>query len=176
MVENTEIEPINLDYFIKIRLKNESIYSYSPRRFAWAERLQIREVVENLLERNIVKYSISPYCTRIVPFRKRDGNLRLCIDLCIDLRPLNERVIKQRYSFPLIEDCFTKLSNKTVFTLLDIKDGFHNIKIHPDHTQYFSFATPDGQYEYTKLPFGYCEAPAVSKKTNNDFAFFNRKR
>jgi len=163
-VENTEIEPINLDYFIKVRLKNESIYSYSPRRFAWAERLQIREVVENLLERNIVKHSISPYCTRIVPVRKRDGNLRLCIDLCIDLRPLNERVIKQRYSFPLIEDCLTKLSNKTVFTLLDIKDGFHNIKIHSDHTQYFSFATPDGQYEYTKLPFGYCEAPAEFQK------------
>lgn len=78
----------------------------------------------------------------------------------MDLRPLNDRVLKQKYPFPLIEDCLAKLSNKSVFTLLDLKDGFHQIDVHPDHTKYFSFATPDGQFEFVKLPFGYCEAPA----------------
>lgn len=88
--------------------------------------------------------------------RKKNGSLRLCIDL----HPLNERVVKQKYPFPLIEDCLTRLSNKIVFTLLDLKDGFHQVKIHPDHTKFFAFATPDGQFEFTRLPFGYCEAPA----------------
>lgn len=80
--------------------------------------------------------------------------------LCVDLRPLNNRVIKQKYPFPLIEDCLAHLSSKNVFTLLDLKDGFHHIKIHPDHTMFFSFAISDGQFEYNRLPFGFCEAPA----------------
>lgn len=84
--------------------------------------------------------------------------------LCVDLRLLNNRTIKQKYPFWLIEDCLTRLSDKSVFTLLDLKDGFHHIKIHPDHTKYFSFATPDGQFEYLCLPFGFCEAPAEFQK------------
>ncbi|CAL1683231.1 unnamed protein product [Lasius platythorax] len=77
-------------------------------------------------------------------------NLRLCVDL----RSLNSRVVKQKYPFPLIKDCLSRLSNKSVFTLLNLEDGFHHIKIHPDHTKFFLFATPDGQFEFTRLPFG----------------------
>lgn len=144
------------DYSVKVSLKDDSIYAYAPRRFAWSERQQIREITDDLLERNIIKYSSSPYCAKIVPVRKKDGSMRLCIDL----RPLNSRVVKQKYPFPLIEDCISRLGDKSVFTLLDLKDGFHHIKIFPEHTKYFAFATPDGQFEFVKLPFGYCEAPA----------------
>lgn len=82
--------------------------------------------------------------------------------LCVDLRPLNERVHKQKY--PIIEECLAHLGSKKVFTLLDLKESFHQIKLHTDRTKYFSFATPDGQFKYTKLPFGYCEAPAEFQK------------
>lgn len=92
----------------------------------------------------------------MIPVKRKNGKLRLCVDL----RPLNSRVAKQKYPFPLIEDCLSRLCGKTVFTLLDLKDGFHQIRVHPDHTQYFAFATPDGQFEYNYLPFGYSEAPA----------------
>jgi len=132
---------------------------YAPRRFAHSKRLQLREITDDLLTRGIIKSSISPYCARIVPVRKK-GTLRLYVDL----RPLNSRVEKQKYPFPLIEDCLVKLSDKSVFTLLDMKDGFHQISVHPEHTKYFSFATPDGQFEYVKLPFGYSEAPAEFQK------------
>lgn len=130
-------------------------FAFAPRRFAWTERLQIREITDDLLKRGIIKFSTSPSCARVVPVRKKNGTLRLCVDLC----PLNDRVIKQKYPFPLIEDCLVRLSNKKIFTLLDLKDGFHQIK-HPDVTKFFSFATPDGQFEFTRLPFGFCEAPA----------------
>lgn len=84
--------------------------------------------------------------------------------LCVDLRPLNSRVIKQKYPFPVIEDCLSRLANMRVFTLLDLKDSFHQIKVNDNSTQYFAFATPDGQYEFIRLPFGYCEAPAEFQK------------
>jgi len=57
-------------------------------------------------------------------------------------------------------------SRKAVFTLLGMKDGFHQIKVHPENTncKYFFFVTPDGQFEYNKLPFGFCDAPAEFQK------------
>lgn len=148
------------DYTVKVNLKDESIFAYAPRKFAWSERMQIREITDDLLARGIIRPSSSPYCARVVPVRKKNGSLRLCVDL----RPLNAKIIKQKYPFPLIEDCLTRLSNKTVFKLLDLKDGFHHIKLHPEHSKYFSFATPDGQFEYLRLPFGFCEAPAEFQK------------
>jgi len=82
----------------------------------------------------------------------------------VDLRQLNSRIAKQKYPFPLIEECLTRINNKIIFSLLDLKDGFHQIKIHKDSTKYFSFGTPDGQFEYKTLPFGYCKALAKFQK------------
>lgn len=154
--ENLELDQVNEDHKVRIHLKDESIYAYAPRRVAFAERKQIREITDDLLARGIIKPSNSPYYARIVPVKKQNGSMRLCVDL----RPLNSHVIKQKYPFPLIEDCIARLGNKKVFTLLDLKDGFHQIKVREDHTKYFAFATPDRQYEYTYLPFGFCESPA----------------
>jgi len=103
---------------------------------------------------------VSPYCARVIPVRKRNGQMRLCVDL----RPLNSRVEKQKFPFPVIEECLTRLGNKIVFTLIDLKDSFHQINVHPNSTKYFSFAIPDGQFEFTKLSFGYSESPAEFQK------------
>lgn len=116
--------------------------------------------MDDLLQRGIIQPSVSPYCARVVPVKKKDGSMRLCVDL----RPLNSKVVKQKYPFPIIEDWLAKLGDHKVFTLLDLKDSFHQIKIHKNSTKYFSFATPDGQFEYKRLPFGYCEAPAEFQK------------
>lgn len=159
-VEEAKVAVVDDDYYVKVNLKDESLYAYAPHRFALAEKKEIRKITDELLARGIIKQSVSPYCVRIVPIRKKTGELRICVDL----RPLNSRVIKQKYPFLLIEDCLTHLASKSIFTLLDLKDGFHQIKVHPEHTKYFAFATPDGQYEYTRLPFAFCEAPAEFQK------------
>lgn len=158
--ENAHIPIENDKYCVRVKLKDKSVYSYAPRRFAVVQREQIREIIEDLLARDIIQPSVSSYCARVVPVRKKNGSMRMCVDL----RPLNNRVEKQRYPFPLIEDCLLRLSNKKVFTVLDLKDGFHQIKVHPEDTKYFSFATPDGQYEYKRLPFGFSESPAEFQK------------
>lgn len=159
-IENQSLPTVDDGHCVTVKLKDTSTYAYAPHRFAHSERLQLRAITDDLLRRGIIKPSTSPYCARIVPFRKKDGTLRLCVDL----RPLNSRVEKQKYPFPLIEDCVAGLGDKSVFTLLDMKDGFHQINVHAEHTKYFSFTTPDGQFEYVKLPFGYSEAPAEFQK------------
>jgi len=127
---------------MKVSLKDSSTYVYAPRRSAFVERQEIGKITNNLLARNIIQYSSSPYSARVVPVRKKNGSLRLCTDL----HPLNDRVLKQKYPFPLIEDCLFHLSNKKVFTkvfhlsnkkvFLDLRDGSHQIDVHPDDTIY----------------------------------------
>lgn len=75
-VEETNFPSVDDNYYVKVRLKDDSPYRYSPRRFAWIERLKIREIVDDLLQRNIIKESNSEYCARIVPVKKRNGNIR----------------------------------------------------------------------------------------------------
>ncbi|XP_039311343.1 uncharacterized protein K02A2.6-like [Solenopsis invicta] len=159
-VQNEEVEPVEDDYAVRVPIKDDTVYAYAPRRFAYAERIELRKIVEDLLQRGIIQPSRSSYCARVIPIRKKNGLLRLCVDL----RPLNSRISKQKYPFLVIEDCLARLFGKTVFTLLDLKDGFHQIRVCDEHTHYFAFATPDGQYEYRFLPFGYSEAPAEFQK------------
>lgn len=159
-IENTQIQKIDDDYMVRVHLEDNSLYQYTPCRLAYSERKELQEIIDDLLKRKIIKLSTSEYSARIVPIRRKNGKLRICADL----RPLNHRIFRQKYPFPIIEDYLTRLADKKVFTVLDLKDGFHQIKVHPDDTKYFSFVTPDGKYEYTRLPFGYSEAPAEFQK------------
>jgi len=106
-IEKTDYAIIEDDYVVRVHLKDESIFAFAPRRFAHIERLQLRRITDDLLERGIIKNSISPYCSRVVLVRKKNGEPRLCVDL----RPLNARVIKQRYKHVLvIVDAFTRFT------------------------------------------------------------------
>ena len=140
-VEKIDIPIIENDYSIK--------WTYGMIRFMYMhqEDLHYRNAskldMDDLLDW-IIQVSSSPYCARIISVKKRNGDLRLCVDL----RLLNARIQKQKYPISLVEDCLAKLTNKSVFTLLNLKDDFHQIKVHPNSTKYFPFATPDAQYEY----------------------------
>jgi len=71
-VENANIPVTDDDYAVKFRLKGESTFAYSPRQFAYNEKLQIREITDDLLSRDIIKVNTSPYCARVVPVKKRN--------------------------------------------------------------------------------------------------------
>lgn len=120
-----------------MHLKDNSLFSYGTKRFSYGKKLELRKITDALLERKIIKPSISSYCSRVVLVNKRNGEKRMCVDL----RPLNQRVYKQRYSFPIVEDHINKLHGKKVFTCLDLKDGFHQIDLEPESTKYFAFAS-----------------------------------
>lgn len=76
-VEDSMIPMIKDEYCVRVNLVDTSIYAYAPRRLTFKKREQIREITDNLLERGIIKPSISSYCARIVPARKKDDSLRL---------------------------------------------------------------------------------------------------
>lgn len=159
-IHNLKVEPKKDGYCVKVHIKDNSLYRYAPRRMSIMEKTELDTITDNLLKRGIIKPSISPYCARMVLVTKRNGKKRMCVDL----RHLNQRIDPQKFPFLILEDQLDKLYNKKYFTKLDLRDSLHQIDIHPDDTKYFAFATPSGQFEYLKLPFGYSEAAAEFQK------------
>ncbi|RYE22183.1 MAG: hypothetical protein EOP45_08580, partial [Sphingobacteriaceae bacterium] len=151
-------------YSMQIKLKNDTPVYSSPRRLSYKEKYEVQKTINELLEQGIIKSSNSSYASPIVLVRKKNGQLRMCVDY----RALNNLTIKDRYPLPLIEDCLEYLGGKTYFSVLDMKNGFHNVPMHEESMHLTSFVTPMGQYEYRYMPFGLCNAPPVFQRIIND--------
>ena len=110
----------------------------------------MRVIIDDLLAEGIIRESNSPYSSPIVLVGKKSGSYRLCVDY----RELNKITIKDNFPTPLIDDQLDRLKNKKIYTSLDLKNGFHHVRMNEESVQYTSFVTPLGQYEYLKMPFG----------------------
>lgn len=99
----------------------------------------------------------APFASPILMARKPGGGLRFCVDF----RKLNSMTKKDRYPLPLISEILNRLSRAKVYTKLDIRQGFHRIRMHPDSEDLTTFRTRYGTYKYKVLPFGVTNGPAA---------------
>lgn len=143
-----DIEPY--EYEMKIHLTSDVPFHCAPRRLSFAERTTVQDIVNDLESRGIIRPSNSPYASAIVLVKKKSGQTRLCVDY----RGLNKITVRDNYPLPLIDDCVEYLEGKKVFSVLDLKNGFHQVQVSPDSIKYTSFVTLGGQYEFLKMPFG----------------------
>ncbi|XP_011879402.1 PREDICTED: uncharacterized protein LOC105568378, partial [Vollenhovia emeryi] len=144
---------------IKICVKHEQPISFRARR-VYAEKEKLRVILDDLIEDGVIRESNSPHASPIVLVRKKDGNLRLCVDY----RELNKITVKDNFPTPMIDDHLDHLKRKKIYSCLDLKNGFHHIKVAESSVKYTSFITPLGQYEYLKMPFGLTNAPRVFQR------------
>lgn len=140
-----------------ISVTKDQPFYFSPRRFSFKEQTEINEIVQDLLQKGTIRESTSPYASRIVLQNKKDGSKRMCIDF----REINKRTVRDVHPLPLIDDQLDQLRGKRYFSLIDLKSGFHHINLDEESRKYTAFVTSSGQYEYTKVPFGLCNGPAV---------------
>lgn len=149
---------------LKIILTDENPVYQNPRRLSPLEMSAVNDQIEEWLKKDIIKPSKSDFASPIVLADKKDGSRRMCIDF----RRLNKKVIKERFPLPIIEDQIDKLKEAKFFTSLDLKNGFLHVKVNELSQKYTSFVTPQGQYEFKKMPFGLCTAPSVFQRYVND--------
>ncbi|XP_050065898.1 uncharacterized protein LOC114124817 [Aphis gossypii] len=147
----------NCNFEMKIVLKHEQPISFRPRRLSYSEQGSLRNIINELLSENIIRPSNSPYSSPIVLVKKKNKSFRLCVDY----RELNKITVKDNFPAPLIDDQLDRLKGKQIFTSLDLKNGFHHVRMNEASIPYTSFVTPVGQYEYLRMPFGLSNSPRV---------------
>jgi hypothetical protein len=124
----------------------------------------LKKQIDELSEKGYIKPSISPWVAPVLLVEKKDSTRRMCIDY----QALNEVTIKNKYPFPRIEDLFYQLRGASVFSKIDLRSGYHQLRIRPSDIPNTSFITKYGLYEFTVMSFGLTKAPAFFMNMMNN--------
>ena len=146
----------DVEFTIKLLLGTAPI-SVTPYRMAPTELRELKTQLQELLEKGYIRPSISPWGAPVLFVKKKDGTLRLCIDY----RQLNQVTIKNKYPLPRVDDLFDQLQGARVFNKIDLRSGYHQLRIANADVPKTAFRTRYGHYEFLVMPFGLTNAPAV---------------
>ena len=131
-----------------------SIPSY---RMAPAELKDLKAQLEEFLSKGFIRPSISPWGAPVLFVKKKDGSLRLCIDY----RQLNRVTIRNQYPLSRIDELFDQLQGSLVYSKIDLRSGYHQLRVKESDIPKTAFRTCYGHYEFLVMPFGLTNAPAV---------------
>jgi hypothetical protein len=120
------------------------------------ELVELKKWIDELLEKGYIRPSTSPWAAPVLFVEKKDGTKRMCIDYI----SLNELTVKNKYPLPRIEDMFDQLRAASVFSKIDLRSGYHQLRIWPSDIPKTIFITKYGLYEFTVMSFGLTNAPA----------------
>ena len=131
--------------------------SIPPYRMAPAEMRELKAQLEDLLSKGFIRPSISPWGAPVLFVKKKDGSLRLCIDY----RQLNRVTIRNQYPLPRIDELFDQLQGSRVYSKIDLRSGYHQLRVQESDAPKTAFRTRYGHYEFLVMPFGLTNAPAA---------------
>jgi hypothetical protein len=117
---------------------------------------ELKRQLADMLSKGLIRPSASPWGSPVLFVVKRDGTIRLCVDYY----KLNEVTIKNKYMFPKIKDLFDRLNGAKVFSKIDLRTGYHQLKVRESDIPKTTFTTRYGLFEYTVMSFGLTNAPA----------------
>ena len=124
--------------------------SKNPYQMNMLELNELKSQLKELIDKKYIRPSVSHWGAPIIFVKKKDGTLHLCIDY----RQLNKMAIKNRYSFPHIDYLFDQLYGATVFSKIDLRSGYHQVRIKDKYIFKIDFRTRYGHYEFVVMPFG----------------------
>ncbi|KAA0053491.1 DNA/RNA polymerases superfamily protein [Cucumis melo var. makuwa] len=148
--------PREIDFAIELESGTAPI-SRAPYRMAPAELKELKVQLQELLDEGFIRPSVSPWGAPVLFVKKKDGSMRLCIDY----RELNKVTVKNRYLLPRIDDLFDQLQRATVFSKIDLRSSYHQLRIRDSDIPKTAFRSSYGHYEFIVMSFELTNAPTV---------------
>ncbi|GJY65962.1 putative reverse transcriptase domain-containing protein [Tanacetum coccineum] len=148
---NINLMPVELGSFDAINRHG------APYRLAPSEMKELSEQLKELSDKGFIRPSSSPWGAPVLFVKKKDGSFRMCIDY----RELNKLTVKNRYPLPRIDDLFDQLQGSSVYSKIDLRSGYHQLRVREEDIPKTAFRTRYGHYEFQVMPFGLTNAPAV---------------
>lgn len=151
----------------KIEIDESEIPSNRPpRRVAYSLMEKLKTTLDKLVQSQIIEPVEGPksWCSNLVIREKPNGDLRLCLDPT----DLNKCIKREYFLIPTLEEIKTKLTGKKYFSVIDLKDGFHQIQLDDKSKDLCTFSTPLGYYRYLRVPFGLTTSPEIFMKYNTE--------
>ncbi|KAL0544214.1 hypothetical protein IC582_019327 [Cucumis melo] len=131
--------------------------SQAPYRMASSELKELKMQLQELVDKGCIRPSVSPWGAPVLFVKKKDGTLRLCIEY----RQLNKVTIRNKYPLPRINDLFDQPRGAALFSKIDLRSGYHQLKVRESDIAKRAFRTRYGHYEFRVMPFGLTNAPTA---------------